>query len=285
MWKAWQQLPPADRHFIQTAPWKKLTVGVRLANWQPAGTTCPICGLLETTQHALTACKYFSVAAHVASQCMGPATTDQRPETDPTAILWDQPELSLTTPLGITLWSAVRAAWSHRCMIKMNVRVVRPSWDQFLTLWIKVLRGWEEHPTPTLPAIEISLLVHALQSMQDHTVLQHPRVAVSTTRSPPKLYVPARKRKKKFENAEALAAQYKATIQTYREQGWDIIHHDGSLEKHPEVGWMGGYGVFFGDQRDTAEYIPLGEDQTNNRGEICGRPSVVCRGTGKGVNH
>ena len=159
VWQAWQRLllPPADRQFIQTAPWKKLTVGVRLANWQAAGTACPICGLLETMQHALTACKYFSVVAHVASQCMGPATTDHGPETNPTIILWDQPELSLTTPLGITLWSVVRAAWSHRCMVKMNARVVRPSWDQFLTPWIKVLRGWEEHPTPTLPANEISL--------------------------------------------------------------------------------------------------------------------------------
>ena len=244
--------------------WKKLTVGDRLANWQPAGTAFPICGLLETT----TACKYFSVAAHVASQCMGLAATDHGPETDPTIILWDQPELSLTTPLGITLWSAVRAAWSHRCMVKMNAPVVRPSWDQFLTLWTKVLRGWEEHPTPTLPVGDISLLVHALQSMKDHTVLQHPRVAVSNTRSPPKLYEPARKREKKFENAEALAAQYEATIHTYREQGWDIIYPDGSSEKLPEVGWVGGLRGVFGDHRDTAEYIPLGEEQINNRGKL-----------------
>ena len=30
-------------------------------------------------------------------------------------------------------------------------------------------------------------------------------------------------------------------------------------------GW--GYGVSFGDHRDVVEYIPLGEDQTNSRGE------------------
>ena len=145
VWQAWHKLllPPADRQFIQTALalWKKLKAGVRLANWQPAGTACPICGLLETTQHALLACKYFFVAAHVAPQCMGSAPTEHGPETDPTIILWDRLELSLTTPLGITLWSAVRAAWSHRCMVKMNAHVVHPSWDQFLTLWIKVLRG------------------------------------------------------------------------------------------------------------------------------------------------
>ena len=131
VWQAWHKLllPLADRQFIQTALWKKLTVGVRLAYWQPTGTACPICGLLQTTQHALTACKYFSVAALVASHCMGPAATNHGPEMDPTIILWDQPELSLTTPLGITLWSAVRAAWSYRCMVKMNARMVRPSWD------------------------------------------------------------------------------------------------------------------------------------------------------------
>ena len=48
----------------------------------------------------------------------------------------------------------------------------------------------------------------------------------------------------------------------------DIIYPDGSSEKHPEVGWVGGYGVSFGDQHNAAGYIPLGEDQTNNWGEL-----------------
>ena len=63
-------------------------------------------------------------------------------------------------------------------------------------LWVKVLRGWGEHPSPTLPKQEISLLAHALTSMSENTVLQHPRVAVASTRSPPKLYVPKHKRRK-----------------------------------------------------------------------------------------
>ena len=90
------------------------------------------------------------MAVHVALQCMGPATTNHGLEMDPIVILWDQPELSLTNPLGITVWLAGRAAWSHRCMVKMNARMVRPSWDQFLTLWIKVLRGWEEHGSSSM---------------------------------------------------------------------------------------------------------------------------------------
>ena len=152
-------------------------------------------------QHAVTGCKFFTAAAHVATQCMGPAST----ETNPTVIMWEQPELSLTTPLGITLWLAARAAWSQRCRHKMHSRMGRPTWDHFLAGWVKVLEGWEQHPTPTLPKDEISLLVHALRSMKENTGLQHPRVVVSQTSSPPKLYVSARKWKKKFENAEALA--------------------------------------------------------------------------------
>ena len=54
----------------------------------------------------------------------------------------------------------------------------------------------------------------------------------------------------------------------YKQQGWTIVYPDGSSENHPVVGRVGGYGVFFGDDRDTATYIPLSEEQTNIRGEL-----------------
>ena len=46
MWKAWDKpiVPWEDKLFMQKAPWKKLTVGARLANWQPGGTQCPLDG-------------------------------------------------------------------------------------------------------------------------------------------------------------------------------------------------------------------------------------------------
>ena len=69
----------------------------------------------------------------------------------------------------------------------------------------------------------MALLVHALQSMRDTTVLQHLRVAVAPSRSPPKLHVPARKRHKKFENVEELARKYESIISEYRRQGWHIM--------------------------------------------------------------
>ena len=79
--------------------------------------------------------------------------------------------------------------------------------------------GVGEHPSPTLPKEEIELLAHALTSMSENTVLQHLRVEVASTRSPPKLYV-----HKKFNNAEELAAKYEAIIQEYHLQGWHIIY-------------------------------------------------------------
>ena len=90
-------------------------------------------------------------------------------------------------------------------MHKLHSYMGAPKWDQFLALWVE---GVEEHPTLTLPRDEITLMIHALQSMRDTTVLQHPRVAVAPSRSPPKLYVPARKRHMKFENAEELDEKY-----------------------------------------------------------------------------
>ena len=51
-------------------------------------------------------------------------------------------------------------------------------------------------------------------------------------------------------------------------RGWHIIYPAGSSEKNQEVGWVGRYGVFLGDQSDTAKYILVTEDQTNNRGEL-----------------
>ena len=45
-------------------------------------------------------------------------------------------------------------------------------------------------------------------------------------------------------------------IQRYELEGWSIIYPDGSLELQPVVGKVGGYGVYFGDFRDTAEPPP-----------------------------
>ena len=65
-----------------------------------------------------------------------------------------------------------------------------------------------------------------------------------------------------------MAESHKVLVDKYRQAGWEIIYTDGSSEDHPTVGRVGGYGVSFGDARDTAKHIPLEERQTNNRGKL-----------------
>ena len=65
-----------------------------------------------------------------------------------------------------------------------------------------------------------------------------------------------------------MAESHKVLVDKYRQAGWEIIYTDGSSEDHPMVARVGGYGVYFGDSRDTAIHIPREERQTNNRGEL-----------------
>ena len=65
-----------------------------------------------------------------------------------------------------------------------------------------------------------------------------------------------------------MAAAHQKVIDAYLAEGWEAIYPDGSSETHPETGVVGGFGVFFGDHRDTAQYIPINQKQTNNRGEL-----------------
>ena len=57
-------------------------------------------------------------------------------------------------------------------------------------------------------------------------------------------------------------------MEQYRQARWEIIYTDGSSADHPTVGRLGGFGVYFGNSHDTAQYIPAGEKQTNNRDEL-----------------
>ena len=54
-----------------------------------------------------------------------------------------------------------------------------------MAMWIKVLQQWDSLLEGTLPAAEITLLIQAPTPIQQTSVLQHPRVTVSNSRTPP----------------------------------------------------------------------------------------------------
>ena len=151
-----------------------------------------------------------------------------------------------------------------------------------MALWVKVLQQWERLPVSTLPTAEVTPLIQALTSMQQTSVLQHPRVTVSSSRTPPKLKCPPKKRKKKLDQAEGLRAEHARVTHEYKQQGWTIVYPDGSSENHLVVVRVGGYGINFGDTRNTTAYIPLSEEQTNIRalraleGHRLGEYLLVC---------
>ena len=117
IWKEWTRLiiPAEDITFIDQALWRKLPAGVRLAGWQPRGTACPIDGQQEAIEHAIAHCKFLPTAFHLARQCMGPVLRDAGSTDDPEDILLSMPSLSLPPPLGLVMWSTIRASWRMRC--------------------------------------------------------------------------------------------------------------------------------------------------------------------------
>ena len=96
-----------------------------------------------------------------------------------------------------------------------------------------------------------------------------------TDRPLPTLHQPARKKRKNFAQVAELTAHHESIIRSHVEDGLSIVYPDGSSEKHPEVGRLGGYGVYFGDHRDVAEFLPANEPQTNIRGELLAALSAL----------
>ena len=50
------------RDFLLAAIWRKLPVGDRIAVWVPQARHCPLCGAVETHDHAVSACPFLGLA-------------------------------------------------------------------------------------------------------------------------------------------------------------------------------------------------------------------------------
>ena len=47
-----------------------------------------------------------------------------------------------------------------------------------------------------------------------------------------------------------------------------MVFTDGSAVLEDDLGWVGGFGAFFGDSDNFSAPLPLAEPQTNNRAEL-----------------
>ena len=56
-------------------------------------------------KHSSLHCKFLLAAFHITKQCVGPVQLDDEVVDDPEIILWDQPALFVSSPLG---WCAGR---------------------------------------------------------------------------------------------------------------------------------------------------------------------------------
>ena len=118
----------------------------------------------------------------------------------------------------------------------------------------------------------------AITSLKETGNLQHPRLNQPHP-SPPRLRNPRPKKRKKDVYGPAMAEAHQKVIDEYVTEGWEAIYPDGSSEVHPEAGMVGGFGVYFGDHRDTAQCIPITQKQTNNRGELLAAIHAICHRT------
>ena len=196
-WQEWARLslPPNDLVFIQTAVWKKLTVGCRLASRQPTETACPLDRAQETMEHTLTQRRFLPTAFHLAVQCIGPIPHEGGAVVDPGRV-YSTPSVVSANAVGTgvlvsdqsvvvgEVYAQVSGAGCTPILVPLAAHVV--------------LSEWEEHPSPSLPKSEVTLLLHAFKTMDASTILEHPRVRVASDGPLPTLHQPARKKKKKF---------------------------------------------------------------------------------------
>ena len=69
-------------------------------------------------------------------------------------------------------------------------------------------------------------------------------------------------------NWRCLLLQAQKKVTTLTTQGWHVVFSDGSSVLEEDLGWVGGYGAYFGNCDDFSEPLPPREQQTNSRAEL-----------------
>ena len=109
---------PSLHGFVDHALWKKLRVAERLSSWTH-DPSCPLCGSVETLDHALGGCLFHKVIFAVLKRIWEPLRIQgQQYECGAIPMLH-----SFGTPQGIAQWSALAAHWTLRNTMKDADRI------------------------------------------------------------------------------------------------------------------------------------------------------------------
>ena len=142
-------------------------------------------------EHTLAEHRFLPIAFHLVVQCIGPIPHEGGTVVDPKEVLINTPVLSMSMPLGLVYWSAIRASWAVRCTHKF-LALAGPTSG---TCGLRVCLDGKNTLAP--PSQRVTLLLHAFKTMDASIVLEHPRVRVASNMPLPTLHQPARKKKKK----------------------------------------------------------------------------------------
>ena len=259
VWSAFSKIrgPRLFKDFVRAALWGKLPVGSRLNTWLNDGGYCPFHCVAETIPHALAECLFLPVAKSFV-QLVFP---------DVSVCVLSRAEESLSHPAGLLIWTAIHSHWRLRCAIKNDPPPRSPpALGRFLHSWCSSLSDWPE-------ASGYSLRTPLIRGFQRglHDFSTKGTFTFAPTEA---LQSPVRRRHQASAfsglkpNWRFLLHEAQAKIASLASQGWKIVFSDGSAVLEDDLGWVGGFGAYFGSSDDFSEPLPLTDPQTNNRAEL-----------------
>ena len=235
--------------FVYHAPWKKLRVAERLSSWTQ-DPSCPLCGSVETLDHALGDYLFHKVIFVVLKNIWEPLQVQGlQYECGTVPVLH-----SFGTPQGIAQWSALAAPGGMATL------------EALLTIQIRF--------TSLLVSREpLSEFSHVFQILHDRLIhFKHQGVVTR----PGITYVESveleerrhSKRRRKDDHKQELAAIALEQIKQAQSRGLSVIYADGLAGLVGGVGWVAGYGCHEPGLWKEANHLPTHKKQSINRAEL-----------------
>ena len=250
---------------------------MRQCKWKPGHILCPIDNKPETVEHVCFDGKFLLRAFTIIDHCFHLYETSASPCSSVRDLLMKAPDTSVGIPPGLLAWSAIKVNWDIRCALRTTHFHVSTS--LFLTRWVKRLSVWQQVQVWVLFPKTLSVFIDGvLSSASDSSVSYPTLIAIPPTPPPSRAQLRAARRlERKLRSLEKLNQH----LDTLESEDFLLIYTDGSSERFPPVGWVGGYGVYFGAGIEVSDFVPLHMKQTITSAELlagcAGGPEAPCR--------